>query len=115
TTKPKNVEETPNAATSCGKEKATTKLAHQSTSVAPPIPRPRTLSGKISESSSQVTGETKPCWKQRKSDMAPSTRYASEGEGWKRSETTPSSRSEEVVPMSPITSMGRLPVRPTSA
>src|SRR5690606_16615292 len=67
----KNVAVMPNPATRDGKVSPTEKLASHSTHPASPKANPRIRIGKISESSSQVTGETKPCWKTRNRPMHP--------------------------------------------
>src|SRR3954470_9818561 len=106
-TKMKNVVEMCRASTSTGKVRPMAKLVSHSTSPAMPMPKPRSLSGKISESISQVTGEIAPCWKARNVTVSPRTTKARPSPAGSSRENTPISSNAVVVPIWPIISIGR--------
>lgn len=114
TTKTKNVVDNPILAIRIGKENPIRKLVIHKQNTVTPIPSPRTLCGKISDSMSHVTGEIAPCWNARNVTVKDSTTYGKDGWPSRTKEKMPINSKESVVPIYPVNNIGRLPTLPKS-
>ena len=85
------------------------KFVSQRQRTAQPMPMPRMRSGKSSESSSQVTGERKPCWKNRKVTVSERTTNGRISVPASRFERTPIAQRQAIVPIWPVMMSGRRP------